>query len=121
MTNFQKIISDIVEKDPLRQSGVAEKLGYTDAYISNFVTNIRPLNRNIAKKLEEVYKLDSKQLLAIQKMEESEALKPSGITSYFTPIERKDEVHAVPFEDYMEVEYADLSTVAGKKIENWNI
>lgn len=74
MTNFQKIISDIVAKEPLRQVGVAEKLGITDAYVSNFVTGTRKLSKKIAQKLEDVYGLNSSELLAIQKLEEAELL-----------------------------------------------
>lgn len=71
MTNFQKIIIDIVNKDPQKQAGVAEKLGVTDAYVSNFVTGVRPISSKIAKKMEEIYGLDASQLLAIKKMEEA--------------------------------------------------
>lgn len=75
MTNFQKIISEIVAKDPLRQVGVAEKLGVTDAYVSNFVTGSRKLSKNIAKRIEEVYGLNGNELLSIQKYEEAESIK----------------------------------------------
>lgn len=74
MTNFQKIISDIVAKDPLRQIGVAEKLGVTDAYVSNFVTGTRKLSKKIALKLEEVYGLNSTEMLSIQKREEADQM-----------------------------------------------
>ena len=84
MTNFQKIITDIVNKDPQKQAGVAEKLGVTDAYISNFVTGIRPISSKIAKKMEEIYGLDASQLLAIKKMEEADLLN-NKISSRIAP------------------------------------
>lgn len=140
MTNFQKIITEIVNRDPLRQIGVAEKLGVTDAYISNFVTGTRKVSKNIAKKIESVYGIGADDLLSIQKFEEANLLGSNGksVDQFLKMLDdapepitypsatdqlikvtdkkkrQKEGITPIEKDAYMWVEYQDLSAVAGR-------
>lgn len=71
MTNFQQIITKLVNQDERGQEGVAEKIGVSKAYISFLVNGKRKLSKDMAAKFEEVYKLNAAELIKKQKLEDA--------------------------------------------------
>ena len=122
LTNFQKIISNLVIKEG-SQELLSKKLNVTPPYVSMFETGKRGLSKPVAKILEEKYGYDANELLKIQSMEKvgMSIKKPENENGYnkIKPIvsePKKDyrrEVVPIENEDYMMVEYADLSVQAG--------
>lgn len=70
MTNFQKIISNLIAKADRGQLEVAEKLGVTPSYISMFLKGERKLSKKMAQKMQEAYGYDAEELLRIQILEQ---------------------------------------------------
>lgn len=69
MTNFQKILTDIVNQEPNGQKGVAEKLGIEPAYVSMLKGGKRKLSDDLAKVFAQQYGYDADELIRIQSME----------------------------------------------------
>lgn len=69
MTNFQKILTNIVNSDIEGQKGVAAKLNVEAPYISMLLNNKRKLSKDLAVIFGNVYGYDPKELLRIQSME----------------------------------------------------
>ena len=90
------------EKLNKKQSEIIKDLGVSQAYVSALMNGKKRVGKEMAKKISQLYGFDEGSILT----GEGEILKE----------EKKyvEEVSPIPYENYMEVEYADLSTVAGR-------
>lgn len=87
------------------QQDVILDLGNSQPYVSALMNGKKKVGKDVAKKLKDLYGFDELATLT-GNIPNSEGSMLKNIT--------KDEVKPVPYENYMEVEYAKLSTVAGK-------
>ncbi|WP_313374274.1 LexA family transcriptional regulator [Chishuiella sp.] len=92
---FVKIVKSI--KPKVNQSQLADSLGISKGYISDIFNNKKKLSDEVKEKFENFYNLKI----------------PDFTNSSLNSIEFKQEVNQVPNENYMMVEYADLSATAG--------
>lgn len=69
MTNFQKILTDIVNNDLEGQKGVAAKLNVEAPYISMLLNNKRKLSKDLAVVFGKIYNYDPDELLRTQDIE----------------------------------------------------
>ncbi len=83
MTNFQKILTDIVNKDGGNQKGVAEKLRVTSSYISMLLNGKRKLSEDLAIVFGNVYGYDSNELIKIQNLEDMGLITNETFLSHF--------------------------------------
>nr|DAS14792.1 MAG TPA: helix-turn-helix domain protein [Caudoviricetes sp.] len=90
------------EKLNKKQSEIIKDLGVSQAYVSALMNGKKRVGKEMAKKISQLYGFDEGSILT----GEGEILKE----------EKKyvEEVSPIPYDNYMEVEYADLSTVAGR-------
>lgn len=90
------------EKLNKKQSEIIKDLGVSQAYVSALMNGKKRVGKEMAKKISKLYGFDEGSILT----GEGEMLKD----------EKKyvEEVSPIPYDNYMEVEYADLSTVAGR-------
>lgn len=90
------------EKLNKKQSEIIKDLGVSQAYVSALMNGKKRVGKEMAKKISQLYGFDEGSILT----GEGEMLKE----------EKKyvEEVSPIPYDNYMEVEYADLSTVAGR-------
>ena len=90
------------EKLNKKQSEIIKDLGVSQAYVSALMNGKKRVGKEMAKKISQLYGFDEGSILT----GEGEMLKD----------EKKyvEEVSPIPYDNYMEVEYADLSTVAGR-------
>ena len=88
------------EKLNKKQSEIIKDLGVSQAYVSALMNGKKRVGKEMAKKISQLYGFDEGSILT------GEMLKD----------EKKyvEEVSPIPYDNYMEVEYADLSTVAGR-------
>ena len=90
------------EKLNKKHSEIIKDLGVSQAYVSALMNGKKRVGKEMAKKISQLYGFDEGSILT----GEGEILKE----------EKKyvEEVSPIPYDNYMEVEYADLSTVAGR-------
>lgn len=88
------------EKLNKKQSEIIKDLGVSQAYVSALMNGKKRVGKEMAKKISQLYGFDEGSILTGEMPKE----------------EKKyvEEVSPIPYDNYMEVEYADLSTVAGR-------
>ena len=88
------------EKLNKKQSEIIKDLGVSQAYVSALMNGKKRVGKEMAKKISQLYGFDEGSILTGEMLKEEK--------KYI------EEVSPIPYDNYMEVEYADLSTVAGR-------
>lgn len=98
--NQNSYVVDFFKNLEISQSKISEDLGVSQPYVSALVNGKKNIGKKMAKKIASLYGADESMLL----LGKGEILKTQAY---------RDEVTPIPYENYMEIEYADLSTAAG--------